>query len=69
MIRDPIVEEIHKIREQMLADCNDDLDQLLDRYESSEDQDKNRVVSLEDVQRKSRHVGRSKTPTHKESKS
>ena len=69
MIRDPIVEEIHQVREKLLAECNDNLDRLLDRYKSSEAQDQNRVVSLQDVQRKSRSVGRSTTSTHEESKS
>ena len=63
MIRDPIVEEIHQVREKLLTDCNDNLDQLLDRYKSSEAQDHTRVVSLQDVQRKSRSVGQNTTPT------
>ena len=63
MIRDPIVEEIHQVREKLLADCNDDLDKLLDRYQSSEDQDHTRVVSFQDVRRKSGSVGQNTTPT------
>ena len=63
MIRDPIVEEIHQVREKLLADCNDDLDQLLDRYKTLEHQDQSRVVCLQDVQRKSRRVDQNTSPT------
>ncbi len=48
MNNDPIVEEIHQIRGRLLAECNGDLDQLLDRYKQSEDRD--RVVTLEVVE-------------------
>ena len=47
---DPIVEEIHEIRGRLLAECDGDLDQLLDRYKQSEDPD--RVVTLKDVQQR-----------------
>lgn len=55
MIRDPIVEEIHQIRQRILGDCDGDLDRLLDRYKCSEDQDRSRVVTLEDVREKRGH--------------
>ena len=48
MNHDPIVEEIHQIRGRLLAECNGDLDRLLDRYKQSEDRD--RVVTLKDVE-------------------
>ena len=48
MNNDPIVEEIHQIRGRLLAECNGDLDRLLDRYKQSEDRD--RIVTLEDVE-------------------
>lgn len=47
MIEDPIVEEIHKIREKILSDCGDDLDKLLDRYKLAEEQDRTKLVSIE----------------------
>lgn len=56
MIEDPIFEEIHQTRARMLADCGGDLDRLLDRYQSSEDQDRKRLVSLKDVQARRRHL-------------
>ena len=49
MIEDPIVEEVHQIREKILSGCNDDLDRLLDRYELAEGQDKGRLVTREMV--------------------
>jgi len=54
MIEDPIVDEIHRVREKLLAECQGDLDALLDCYRSSEDQDRERVVSLEDVRARRR---------------
>ena len=47
---DPIVEEIHQIRGRLLAECNGNLDQLLDRYKQSEDCD--RVVTPKDVEQR-----------------
>ncbi len=47
MIEDPIVEEIHQIREKILSDCNEDLDRLLDRYKLAEEQDQARLVTKE----------------------
>ncbi len=45
---DPILEEIYKIRARLLDECNGDLDQLLDRYKQSEND--NHVVTLKDVE-------------------
>ena len=50
MSNDPIVEEIQEIRGRLLAECNGDLDQLLERYKQSEDRD--RVVTLKDVEQR-----------------
>ena len=47
---DPIVEEIHQTRARLLAECDGDLDQLLDRYKQSED--RARVVTLKDVDKR-----------------
>ena len=52
MNNDSIVEEIHQIRGRLLAECNGDLDHLLDRYKQSEDRD--RVVTLQDVEERRR---------------
>lgn len=45
MNRDPIVEEIHRTRQQILDECNGDLDQLLDRFKAAEVQDRRLVVT------------------------
>lgn len=45
MKRDPIVEEIHQIRQKLLEECNGDLNQLMARYKAAEIQDRSRVVS------------------------
>jgi hypothetical protein len=42
---DPIVEEIHKVREKLLQECGGDLEKLMDRLKSREDEDRSRVVS------------------------
>ena len=44
---DPIVEEIHQVRQRMLAECHGSLDQLLDRLQAAEAADSDRVVVLE----------------------
>jgi hypothetical protein len=49
MNHDPIVEEIHHVRQRMLAECHGDLDQLLDRLQAAESLDGDRLVSLEAV--------------------
>ena len=47
---DPIVDEVHKVREKLLAECGGDLRKLLARYKAQEDQDRRRVVtSVEEV--------------------
>jgi hypothetical protein len=41
---DPIVAEIHKVREKLLAECEGDLDKLMDRLASREREDGSRVI-------------------------
>lgn len=43
MNRDPIIEEVHQTRQKILAECNGDLDQLLDRMKAPEIQDRGAV--------------------------
>jgi hypothetical protein len=54
MTHDPIVEEIHQVRQKILAECNGSLDQLLDRLQTAESADGDRVVSLEAVRERRR---------------
>lgn len=52
MNNDPIVEEIHRARQEILRACNGDLDLLMSKYKEAEDQHRNRVVTYEELQRK-----------------
>lgn len=54
MVNDSIVEEIRQVRARLLGDCGGDLDKLLDRYKLAEDQDRSRVVTLEQVRQRRR---------------
>lgn len=47
MWKDPIVEELHQIREEIARQYNFDLDTLISSLQEREKQHKNRVVSLE----------------------
>ncbi len=62
MNNDPIVEEIHQIRGRLLAECNGDLDHLLDRYKKSEDRD--RVFTLKDFEER-RQLAQQGHPTRR----
>jgi hypothetical protein len=54
MSHDPIVEEIHQIRERILTECGGDLGRLLERYRSAEHRDHQRIVTLEMVRERQR---------------
>ena len=45
MKNDPIVEEIHRVRQKNLDECQGDLDILMDRIKWAEAQDESRIVS------------------------
>ena len=55
MKHDPIMEEIHQVRQQMLAECNGNLDELLHRLQQAELLDSDRVVSWEAVRERQHH--------------
>ena len=44
MTDDAIVEEVHRTREKLLAECEGNLDKLMDRLQSRESEDRGRVV-------------------------
>jgi hypothetical protein len=44
---DPIITEIHKIRKEILNECNNDIEKYLERLKIAELKDKDRLVSLE----------------------
>ena len=65
MGKDPIVEEIHAIREQILRDFNDDLGLLMQHWREQEKGYPERVLSKDDV--RSRKIARpSQEADHKD---
>jgi hypothetical protein len=61
---DPIVEEIHQVRQKMLVECNGSLDQLLDRLQTAEAADGDRVVLLEAVRERQQRAQSHHLTTH-----
>ena len=45
MNRDPVVDEVHQIRQKLLDECGGDLDRLLDRVKAGEKNHRNLVVT------------------------
>lgn len=45
MINDPIVEEVHQIRRELMAECSGDLKRLVTRLREREIEDAGRIVS------------------------
>jgi len=54
MIDDPLVEEIHRTREKMLAECGGDFDKLFERLRAAQEQDRDRLITKEEVVRRKR---------------
>jgi len=54
MIDDPIVEEVHQTRQRILAECNGDLECLIGRLKAADSGNKDRHVTIEDVQQRTR---------------
>ena len=52
MIHDPIVEEIHQVRERLLAQFDGDLSKYVDHLMKEQSQDRDRLVTKEDVLRR-----------------
>ncbi len=49
---DPIVKEIHETRRRILEECHGDLEELIARLKAAEQQDEDRLVTMEDVQKR-----------------
>ena len=47
MIRDPIVEEVHRVREKMLDECGGDLGRLLELCRVTDPKLQERLVTME----------------------
>lgn len=54
MKEDPIVAETRLVRARLLAQCNESLDQFLDYLKVAEEQDRERIVTIEALQEKRR---------------
>jgi hypothetical protein len=59
MLDDPIVEEVHRIRDQLLTECGDDFQEYMDRIRRDEEKDRDRLVTKEDVLRMKRESRKS----------
>ena len=51
MWKDPIVEEIHRIREKMLSECGGDLDKLIERLKAAEAEHPERLITAEELRK------------------
>jgi hypothetical protein len=49
MINDPIVDEIHRIREKLLAEHDGDLDKYIDHLIQEQAKDRDRLVSKDQM--------------------
>lgn len=58
MKRDPIVEEMHRIRERMWDECGGNLDALIESLRASEAEHRERVVSREKVMEMRKAAGK-----------
>ena len=52
MWTDPIVDEVHRIREEMLAECGGDTHELFVRLKADEQQHRDRVINKETLRRR-----------------
>jgi len=52
MNKDPIVDEIRKIRQKIFANCDLDLNKLMDFLKVAEKKDRNRIITKEIFQKK-----------------
>ena len=53
MIDDPIVDEVRKARQRNFAECDGQLDRLIERLKTADSNDTKRLVTTEDVKRRS----------------
>lgn len=49
MKRDPIVEEVHRVRQQMWDESGGDLDRLIDSLRATESEHQDRLISPENL--------------------
>jgi hypothetical protein len=56
MRRDPIVEEVHRVREQMWDECGQDLDRLIESLRASEAEHRDRIICPEKLRQMRRET-------------
>jgi hypothetical protein len=49
MLNDPIVDEVHRIREKLLEECGGDIDKLIDRIAAFGEKLPNRIHSPQEL--------------------
>jgi hypothetical protein len=52
MIDDPIVKEIHETRRRIMEECGGTVEGLIAHLKAAEQQDKDRLVTMEEVQKR-----------------
>jgi hypothetical protein len=52
MMEDPIIDEIHEVRRRIFEECGGDLKRYFERLKAAEAMNKDRLVTLEEVQRR-----------------
>ncbi|MFQ5791462.1 MAG: hypothetical protein ACE5JI_13400 [Acidobacteriota bacterium] len=54
MKEDPIVEELHLIREELLKECGGDMEKLMDRLRLGESEKGERIASMDELKARAR---------------
>jgi hypothetical protein len=57
MKNDPVVEEVHRIRERMWDECGGDLDRLIESFRATEAEHPERILPPERLERMRRKAG------------
>ena len=53
-MKDPIVEEIHRIRQKLLEECDGDIEKLMDRLKKMESDHRGQIVSQKEFSKRFR---------------
>jgi len=54
MMEDEIVDEIHETRRRIFEECGGDIERLIERLKALDAQDKDRLVTVEEVRQRAR---------------
>jgi hypothetical protein len=53
-MEDEIVKEVHETRKRIFEECGDDIERYIELLKTAEENEKDRLVTLEQVQQRSR---------------